>query len=111
MHEGTEIVHPCHLKESEVSHLSQRALRGGHQTLVMVEIKKHLQIVAHLYVLRHIAGRQQDVAESFSTIQIHTEFHLLDDPQRIHATQFYSFILFHCPVVLMSCPFLPPYRP
>ena len=60
--EGAILVGPGDLQEGKLTHLGQRMLGGGDDTLVLVEIDEHFQHVAVVHLRGDIALRQEDVA-------------------------------------------------
>ena len=80
--ESSILVDPRHLQAGKLAHLRQGLLRGGHQTLLLVEVDEHFQLVARLAPLVHIALGKQDFTFN-SPVEVQAEIDLLHHPQCI----------------------------
>ena len=59
--EGTELVHPCHLKIGKLAHLGIWTLCGGYRALLLIQVEKHLDLVADMHVFGHVTLGKKDL--------------------------------------------------
>ena len=76
--ESPVLIHPGHFETSKLADLYERGQRSSNQSLIHIQIKKHIQKISYLTVLGHITGRQQDLT-FFPAIEIYAEIYFFHD--------------------------------
>ena len=59
--EGTELVHPRHLKVGKLAHLGVWPFGGGNRAFFLIKVEKHFYLVADMHVFGHIALGKEDL--------------------------------------------------
>ena len=82
---SSEVIHPGHLKISEIAHHRLRSFCGGNQALLTVEIEEYVQFIANLASLWNELERKQNLA-FHPSVEIKAEINLLDYLQTVYLT-------------------------
>lgn len=81
--EGPVLVGPGHFQVGKLPHLGQRALGGGNDALVLVQIDEHFQLVAVVHLWRDVTLRQQDVAGGLVAFEVDAGIGVAPDAQGV----------------------------